>query len=69
LRKNWKLKKKKKKNKFLCCETREQITIVSEKEMTNKLDIEIGDEAEYQGSKVFLSLAEALGLSVDLAST
>jgi hypothetical protein len=36
--------------------------------MTNKLEIEIGDESDYQGSKVFASLAEAIGLSVDLVS-
>jgi hypothetical protein len=31
-----------------------------------KLNIEIGGESDYQGSKMFTSLAEALGLSVDL---
>lgn len=31
-----------------------------------KLDLELGEEADYHGSKVFLSLADALGLSVDL---
>lgn len=36
--------------------------------MTNKLEIEIGEESDYQGSKVFASLADAIGLSVDLVS-
>lgn len=34
--------------------------------MTNKLYIEIGEESDYQGSKVFASLANAIGFSVDL---
>lgn len=36
--------------------------------MTNKLNIEIGEETDYQGSKVFASLADAIGLSVDLTN-
>ncbi|KAG5679352.1 hypothetical protein PVAND_008923 [Polypedilum vanderplanki] len=36
--------------------------------MTNKLDIEIGEESGYEGSKVFVSLADAIGLSVDLTN-
>lgn len=31
-----------------------------------KLSIEIGEDYDYQGSKVFASLASAIGLSVDL---
>lgn len=33
--------------------------------MTNKLELEFG-EGNYQGSKMFSSLAELMGLSVDL---
>lgn len=36
--------------------------------MTKKLNIDLGDELDYQGSKVFQSLASALGLSVDLVN-
>jgi hypothetical protein len=35
--------------------------------MTNKIEIEFG-ETNYEGSKVFSSLADVLGLSVDLVS-
>lgn len=35
--------------------------------MTNKLELEFG-EGNYQGSKMFSSLAEVMGLSVDLVS-
>lgn len=36
--------------------------------MKNKLNIEIGEESEYPGSLIFASLADYVGLSVDLVS-
>jgi hypothetical protein len=36
--------------------------------MTNKIEIEFGEVSNYEGSKIFSSLATVLGLSVDLVS-
>lgn len=36
--------------------------------MTNKIEIEFGEQTNYEGSKMFSSLADVLGLSIDLVS-
>lgn len=37
--------------------------------MPNKMQIELDEQTNYPGSKVFASLANAAGLSVDLVSS